>query len=147
MKKEKLKKVKKPLKKEKTLTNEVKKEKWYINFKKKLLEDQKELSKKHVRDRNLTAVAAFVCFLLVFLATSFLDYSRAYYTNEYVYKGLSYFTCDLGFVCRSDEISRIVPADDVSEAFLMRPEDIGRSEIGFPSMARILGIYLSLKHK
>lgn len=67
--------------------------------------------------------------------------------NEYVYKGLSYFTCDLGFVCRSDELSRMVPADDVSEAFLMRPEDIGRSEIGFPSMERILGIYLSLKHK
>jgi len=65
--------------------------------------------------------------------------------NEYVYKGLSYFTCDLGFVCRSDEISRMVPADDVSEAFLIRPEDIVQSEIGFPSMQRLLDIYIKMK--
>lgn len=67
--------------------------------------------------------------------------------NEYVYKGLSYFTCDLGFSCSSEDLSQMLPADDVSEAFLMRPEDIDRSEIGFPSMERILGIYLSLKRK
>ncbi len=67
--------------------------------------------------------------------------------NEYIFRGLSYFTCDLGFLCTSDEISKIHPADDVSEAFLIRPEDIDRNEICFPSMARILDIYLKFKQK
>lgn len=67
--------------------------------------------------------------------------------NEYVYKGLSYFTCDLGFICRSDEISRMVPADDVSQVFLIRPEDIDPAEICFPSIERILKLYLEFKVK
>jgi hypothetical protein len=67
--------------------------------------------------------------------------------NEYIFKGLSYFTCDMGFLCESDTLSQMLPADDVSEAFLMRPEDIDSNEIGFPSMERILGIYMSLKDK
>lgn len=65
--------------------------------------------------------------------------------NEYVYKGLSYFTCDLGFACRPDDLSIMKPADDVSEAFLVRPEDIDISEIGFPSMERLLEIYMRSK--
>lgn len=113
MKKEKVKKVKKPLKKEKTLTSEVKKEKWYINLKKKMLEDQKEMSKKNLRDRNFIALAALICFLAVFLATCFLDYSRAYkssvaplfvirhkddYKQAEVYYGIFYkaWTCNNG---------------------------------------------------
>lgn len=65
--------------------------------------------------------------------------------NEYVFRGISYFTCDMGFVCESDELPQMLPADDVSEAFLIRPEDIDRREICFPSIERILNLYLTLR--
>lgn len=113
MKKEKSRKIKTSLKKEKKLTSEVKKEKWYISLKKKMLEDEKQFSKNQIRGRNLTALAAFICFLAVFLSTAFLDYSRAYkgtttpvfvirHQNEYkqatVYYGIFYkaWVCDNG---------------------------------------------------
>jgi len=67
--------------------------------------------------------------------------------NEYVYKGFSYFTCDIGFVCESDGLTQIRPADDVCEAFLIRSEDIDPSDICFPSIARIVEIYLDLRYK
>jgi len=67
--------------------------------------------------------------------------------NEYFYKGLSYFTCDMGFVCEAEDLSRMSPADDVSEAFLISPEDIDRSVIGFPSIAMLLDIYLGLRNE
>ena len=65
--------------------------------------------------------------------------------NEYIYEGLSYFTCDMGFVCATDELSRIKPADDVSEALLVKPEEIKFSEIGFPSIEHLLRIYIKQK--
>ncbi len=67
--------------------------------------------------------------------------------NEYVFKGLSYFTCDIGFICEPDDISEMRPADDVSEAFLIRAEDINPAEICFPSIEKILRIYLELNGK
>lgn len=67
--------------------------------------------------------------------------------NEYVYKELSYFTCDLGFVCKADNLASMIPADDVSEAFLIRAEDIDPARICFPSIERILKLYLDLKDK
>ena len=65
--------------------------------------------------------------------------------NEYVYRGLSYFTCDLGFVCSSVELEQMHPADDVSEAILIRPEDIDFREIGFPSIEYLLKQYVNRK--
>lgn len=65
--------------------------------------------------------------------------------NEYVFKGLSYYTCDMGFVCGTDELSDIRPADDVSEALLVRPDEINFSEIGFPSIEKLLRIYMARK--
>jgi len=61
--------------------------------------------------------------------------------NEYIYRDLSYFTCDLGFVCVTDELAEMKPADDVSEAILVRPEDIDYSEICFPSIEILLKMY------
>lgn len=67
--------------------------------------------------------------------------------NEYIFGGVSYFTCDLGFICTSGELSAMRPADDVSEAGLVRPEEIERKEIAFPSMERLLDLYLEEKIK
>lgn len=62
--------------------------------------------------------------------------------SEYIFGGVSYFTCDLAFTCTSDELSAMRPADDVSEALLVRPEDIERDEIAFPSIERLLDLYV-----
>ncbi len=67
------------------------------------------------------------------------------FPNEYVYRGLSYFTCDLGFVCSSDQLDRMKPADDVSEAILIRPGDVDYSRICSESIGNILKLYVKMK--
>ena len=65
--------------------------------------------------------------------------------NEYIYNGLSYFTCDLGFICSSDELAEMKAADDVREVILLMPEEIDYSEIGFPSIKNLLSLYIKQK--
>lgn len=67
------------------------------------------------------------------------------FPNEYVYGGLSYFTCDLGFACLCDETDKMQPADDVSEAILVKPGDIDYGEICFPSIINLLKQYIKQK--
>lgn len=70
----------------------------------------------------------------------------ASFPNEYIFNGLKYFTCDLGFICTSDELENIKPADDVSEAILVDPADISFPEIGFPSIVNLLISYTRQNH-
>jgi NAD+ diphosphatase len=65
----------------------------------------------------------------------------ASFPNEYVYKGISYFTCDLAFVCPVDDLSKLKPADDVAEALLVHPREIDYTAISFPSIINILKAY------
>ena len=67
------------------------------------------------------------------------------FPNEYVYKGVSYFTCDMAFVCPIEEGTELYPADDVSEALIIRPIDIDYQQISFPSIANILRLYINDK--
>ena len=67
--------------------------------------------------------------------------------NEYTFNNLVYFTCDLGFICTSDELEKMKPADDVSEAILIEPDDIMFNEIGFPSIVKLLKHYIEQKTK
>jgi len=69
----------------------------------------------------------------------------ATFPNEYVFKGLSYFTCDMGFICTTDEPDKIKPADDVLEALILKPEDIDFNEICFPSIEKFLRLYINLR--
>jgi ADP-ribose pyrophosphatase YjhB (NUDIX family) len=69
----------------------------------------------------------------------------ASFPNEYIFNGLKYFTCDLGFICTTDELEKIKPADDVSEAILIDPDDISFAEIGFPSIVNLLKSYIKQK--
>lgn len=69
----------------------------------------------------------------------------ASFPNEYLYNGLKYFTCDIGFVCTSDQLESIKPADDVSEAMLVRPGEINFAEIAFPSIEKMLRHYIKQK--
>jgi NAD+ diphosphatase len=64
------------------------------------------------------------------------------FPNEYVYRGISYFTCDLAFICTVDDITNMAAADDVAEAILIHPKDIDFGSISFPSIVNILKTYL-----
>jgi hypothetical protein len=64
------------------------------------------------------------------------------FPNEYVYKGVSYFTCDMAFVCPIAEGTILHPADDVSEALIIKPKDIDHQQISFPSISNILRLYI-----
>ena len=66
----------------------------------------------------------------------------ASFPNDYIFKDICYFTCDLAFVCQVKDLSKISPADDVAEVTLIRPEDIDFDTISFPSIANILKFYL-----
>jgi ADP-ribose pyrophosphatase YjhB (NUDIX family) len=65
------------------------------------------------------------------------------YANEYVYRGISYFTCDLAFVCPVSDLSALHPSDDVSEAIVVKPHEIDFNTISFPSIVSILNTYIS----
>ncbi|MDP4289976.1 MAG: NUDIX domain-containing protein [Bacteroidota bacterium] len=65
------------------------------------------------------------------------------FPNEYVYKGISYFTCDLAFVCPVPDGTELHPSDDVSEAIKIKPKDIDYRQISFLSIRNILQLYIS----
>jgi len=67
------------------------------------------------------------------------------FPNEYVFKGVSYFTCDMAFVCKLNNNTILKPADDVSEAILIKTKDIDYQQISFPSITNILKRYINLK--
>ena len=64
------------------------------------------------------------------------------FPNEYVFNGVSYFTCDLAFVCTIANDTVLNAADDIMDALVIRPEDINFDEICFPSIVNILKLYL-----
>jgi len=66
----------------------------------------------------------------------------ASFPNEYVFKGISYFTIDMAFVCRIADLSALQPADDVAEALIIHPNDIDFDNISFPSIINILKTYI-----
>lgn len=66
------------------------------------------------------------------------------FPNRYVYSGLTYFTIDLAFLCSVDDISRIKPADDVSEALFINPSDIDIDTIAFESIRNVLTKYIKI---
>ncbi len=67
----------------------------------------------------------------------------ASFPNEYIYGGISYFTCDLAFICPIQSIENLNVDDDVSEAILIKPELINFESISFPSICKILTQYIT----
>jgi len=68
----------------------------------------------------------------------------ASFPNEYIYSGFSVFTVDLAFICIVDDLSAIVPADDVSDVEFVFPADIKREEMCSISMANIISHYIKM---
>jgi NAD+ diphosphatase len=69
----------------------------------------------------------------------------ATFPNEYVFKGISYYTCDIAFICSVKDIKEMHPADDVSEAVIIHPSKIDYNEISFPSIVNVLKMYVEKK--
>jgi len=64
------------------------------------------------------------------------------FPNEYVYSGISVFTLDLAFICVVDDLSGVVPADDVLSIEYILPGEIKTEELCSESMANIIGQYI-----
>jgi len=64
------------------------------------------------------------------------------FPNQYIFKGITYFTLDLAYICPIDNISGIKAADDVAEAKCILPANIDYSTISFPSIVNILKKYM-----
>jgi NAD+ diphosphatase len=65
------------------------------------------------------------------------------FPNEYIYSGFSVFTVDLAFLCTVDDLSRIVPADDVLAVEFILPGEIKKEELCSESMAKIISHYIN----
>ena len=65
--------------------------------------------------------------------------------NEYAYKGLTYFTLDLAFLCRVASFDEVRPADDVGGFVFRAPGAISIQEIGLDSIKKIVRGYLRSK--
>ena len=66
----------------------------------------------------------------------------ASFPNEYIFKGISYFTCDLAFISQIPDAALIRPADDVSEAIAVNPGEIDFNILSFPSVVKVIEKYL-----
>ncbi len=66
------------------------------------------------------------------------------FPNQYIYRGITYFTLDLAYICHIDDISGIKPADDVAEAICIKPDNIDFTLISFPSIVNILKRYIEI---
>lgn len=65
------------------------------------------------------------------------------FPNEYVFSGFSVFTLDLAFICIVDDLSAIVPADDVSGVEYIFPKDVKKEELCSESMVNIIKLYIA----
>lgn len=68
------------------------------------------------------------------------------FPNRYVYSGLTYFTIDLAFLCKVDDVSIIKPADDIEDAFFVFPDEIKLEEIAFESIRKSIGFFFALNN-
>jgi mutator protein MutT len=54
--------------------------------------------------------------------------------NEYTYKGVTYPTLDMAFVCRITDFSTMKALDDIQQAMFVSPESIDLARFAFPSI-------------
>jgi 8-oxo-dGTP pyrophosphatase MutT (NUDIX family) len=65
--------------------------------------------------------------------------------NWYPYSGLNIPTLDFFFRCKIHNFSTLKAADDVAEAFFLKPEAIDPEEFGLSSIRKAVGMYLQFK--
>jgi NAD+ diphosphatase len=64
------------------------------------------------------------------------------YPNEYVYRGLSYYTTDLFFICTIKDIENIKIDKELAGYIFINPDKLNLDEIGFDSIRRGLADYI-----
>ena len=67
----------------------------------------------------------------------------ASFPNEYLFKDLLYFTCDLAFVCKANFTGNMTPNDDVSEFLFVDLNQLDLNLIAFESIRKVLRFYLN----
>ncbi len=65
------------------------------------------------------------------------------FPNEYIYSGFSVFTVDLAFICSVNNLSTIVPDDDVADFEFIFPEEISKEHLCSLSMYNIISYYIN----
>jgi len=63
--------------------------------------------------------------------------------NIYKYKGVTYSTVDLGFVCKVNDISKAKASDDAQSIVFIAPNKIPMKKIAFKSIRKIISCYLA----
>ena len=67
--------------------------------------------------------------------------------NEYIYKGVTYPTLDLAFVCHVTDFSAMKALDDIEEAMFVSPETIELDRFVFPSIRAFVERFVSGKRE
>jgi mutator protein MutT len=63
--------------------------------------------------------------------------------NEYVYKGVTYPTLDMAFICHVADFSPMKPLDDIEQAMFVPPEAIDLNRLAFPSIRAFVQQYIA----
>jgi mutator protein MutT len=63
----------------------------------------------------------------------------ASFTNRYDYKGVTYYTCDLVFLCAAADLSALSALDEVTDTLFLAPAEVNLEEVGFESVRNIVG--------
>jgi NAD+ diphosphatase len=66
----------------------------------------------------------------------------ASFTNRYDYRGVTYYSLDLVFLCEVSDFAPLAARDEVLETLLLAPETVSLEEIGFESVRRAIRLLL-----
>jgi ADP-ribose pyrophosphatase YjhB (NUDIX family) len=63
-------------------------------------------------------------------------------SNDYCYAGVPYKTTDLFFVCETQDLTEILPGDDVADYVLTDPRDVDPASLAFGSTRAAFALLL-----
>ena len=63
-------------------------------------------------------------------------------TNQYNYRNVTYYTCDLFYTCRPVDLTDLIARDDVAATCIRDPKSIQAEEVAFPSAIEAIQFYV-----
>ncbi|MDH4202586.1 MAG: NUDIX domain-containing protein [Phycisphaerae bacterium] len=67
--------------------------------------------------------------------------------NEYTYKGVTYSTLDMAFICHVADFSMMKALDDIEQAIFLPPESIDLDHFAFPSIRTFVERFIAAKRE
>lgn len=64
------------------------------------------------------------------------------FPNRYEYKGITYPTADLYFICTVKSLQPLAAMDEVESCCFLAPEEIDLTELAFPTLRQAFQVYL-----